>query len=162
MKYIIRNAKHKEVVTVAKLESICFPKEEAGTLSAFEKRLECYPESFFVAENENQVIGYINGPVSDHKKITDEMFEDLSHHRLDGKFQSVFGLGVHPAFRCQGVAAGLMEHLIADARQKGKEGVILTCKDKLISYYEKFGFVNQGVSESVHGGAVWYDMLLEF
>ena len=28
--------------------------------------------------------------------------------------------------------------------------------------YEKFGYRNLGVSASVHGGAVWYDMILEF
>ena len=56
----------------------------------------------------------------------------------------------------------LMEHMIGDARAKGRKGLILTCKDRLIHYYEKFGYKNMGVSASVHGGAVWYDMLLEF
>ena len=28
--------------------------------------------------------------------------------------------------------------------------------------YEKFGFMNEGISESVHGGAVWYQMRLTF
>ena len=46
--------------------------------------------------------------------------------------------------------------------KEGEKGLILTRKDRLIHYYEKFGYVNLGVSESVHGGAVWYDMLLEF
>ena len=55
-----------------------------------------------------------------------------------------------------------MEHMIGDARAKGRKGLILTCKDRLIHYYEKFGYKNMGVSASVHGGAVWYDMLLEF
>ena len=53
----------------------------------------------------------------------------------------------------------LMEHMIGDARAKGRRGSILTCKDRLIHYYEKFGYKNMGVSASVHGGAVWYDML---
>ena len=39
---------------------------------------------------------------------------------------------------------------------------ILTCKEKLIGFYEKFGYVNLGISDSKHGGAVWYDMILEF
>ena len=40
--------------------------------------------------------------------------------------------------------------------------MILTCKEKLIPFYEGFGYVNCGVSKSVHGGAVWYDMELDF
>ena len=39
---------------------------------------------------------------------------------------------------------------------------LITCKDRLVHYYEKFGFVNEGKSASVHGGAVWYDMRLTF
>ena len=37
---------------------------------------------------------------------------------------------------------------------------MLTCKDKLLHYYAKFGFVNEGVSASTHGGVVWYQMRL--
>ena len=55
-----------------------------------------------------------------------------------------------------------MEAMIETAGKQGRKGLILTCKDRLIGYYEKFGYVNMGVSKSVHGGAVWYDMVLEF
>ena len=51
-----------------------------------------------------------------------------------------------------------MKAYLAKARQAGKRRVVLTCKEKLIHYYERFGFSNCGVSQSVHGGAVWYDM----
>ena len=40
-------------------------------------------------------------------------------------------------------------------------GIVPTCKDRLIHYYEKFGFVNEGLTEkSTHGGAEWYQMRL--
>ena len=42
------------------------------------------------------------------------------------------------------------------------KGLVLTCKDKLIHYYAKFGFVNEGVSASVHGNVTWYQMRLTF
>ena len=90
------------------------------------------------------------------------MFEDSSLHNPNGAYQSIFGLDVIPEKRKNGIAAELMNHIIEDARKKGRKGLILTCKDRLIHYYEKFGYKNLGVSKSVHGGAVWYDMLLEF
>ena len=90
------------------------------------------------------------------------MFEDSSLHNPNGCYQSIFGLDVIPEYQRQGIAAELMNHLIEDARIKGRKGLILTCKDRLIHYYAKFGYKNLGVSASVHGGAVWYDMLLEF
>ena len=104
----------------------------------------------------------INGAVTDRKTICDEMFEDAGLHRPDGAYQSIFGLDVIPERRRQGVAAALMEHMIQSAREAGRKGVILTCKDRLIPYYEKFGYRSMGLSDSVHGGAVWYDMILEF
>ena len=55
-----------------------------------------------------------------------------------------------------------MNAVIKETFEKGYKGCILTCKEKLISFYEKFGYVNLGISNSKHGGAVWYDMILEF
>ena len=52
--------------------------------------------------------------------------------------------------------------LHADARAQGRRGLVLTCKDRLVHYYAKFGFVSEGVSESTHGGVVWYQMRLTF
>ena len=52
-----------------------------------------------------------------------------------------------------------MESLIKLSKERGKKGIVLTCKEHLIHFYEKFGYKNMGKSNSVHGGAVWYDML---
>ena len=83
-------------------------------------------------------------------------------HPPDGGWQAVFGLDVLPQWRRQGCAALLMETLIVDARQAGRKGCILTCKEHLIHYYARFGYENLGISQSVHGGAVGYDMRLTF
>ena len=48
------------------------------------------------------------------------------------------------------------------ARAQGRRGLVLTCKDRLVHYYAKFGFVSEGVSSSTHGGVVWYQMRLTF
>lgn len=55
-----------------------------------------------------------------------------------------------------------MNVMINMARQENRKGLVLTCKDRLVPYYSKFGFKNEGVSSSVHGGVVWYQMRLEF
>lgn len=49
----------------------------------------------------------------------------------------------------------LIKQAIDDARKQNRKGLVLTCKDKLVHYYAKFGFVNEGVSDkSTHGNAV--------
>ncbi len=106
-------------------------------------------------------MGFINGCVTDERMIRDEMFEDTAYHKPDGAYQSIFGLDVAPEWQHRGLAGDLMKHLIEDARKRGRKGLILTCKEHLIGFYERFGYRSLGVSQSVHGGAVWYDMILE-
>lgn len=158
----IRAAKFQDAQMLSQIEAVCFPKSEAAGLASFEARLKSFGNCFLIAEMDGKIIGFINGMVTDRETIVDEMFEDASLHEVDGAWQSVFGLDVLPEYRCRGVAAELMQAFIAKAQKEGRKGCTLTCKERLIAYYSKFGYVNKGVSESQHGGAVWHDMLLEF
>lgn len=160
--YTIRSGKPGDIEAVTRVELACFPAAEAADRKSLMKRLETFPESFLVAEDRKTIIGFINGAVTDRRTISDEMFEDISLHNPAGAYQSVFGLDVMVEYRGQGVAVRLMKSLMERARHQGRKGMILTCKERLIGYYEGFGYVNLGVSASVHGKAVWYDMILEF
>lgn len=160
--YTIRTAVPEDLDQVVQVEAACFPAAEAADRESLKERLEAFGESFLVAVADGQVIGFINGAVTDERTIADEMFEDISLHHPDGAYQSIFGLDVTREYRHRGVASRLMRAMIETARRQGRKGLILTCKDRLIGYYETFGYVNMGVSKSVHGGAVWYDMILEF
>jgi len=68
---------------------------------------------------------------------------------------------VDPEYQKKGIAAKLMNYIKDVAKNAGREKMILTCKEHLIKYYEGFGYVNQGVSKSTHGDAVWYDMVAD-
>ena len=158
----IRTAVSEDLDQVTAIEAVCFPKAEAADRASFADRLATFPDSFFVAVHDGKIIGFVNGCVTNEKTIRDEMYEDSSLHDPKGAYQSIFGLDVLLEYQRQGIAAKLMEQMIRDAKERGRKGLILTCKDRLIHYYEKFGYKNKGVSQSVHGGVVWYDMLLEF
>lgn len=158
----IRTAVSEDLDQVTAIEAVCFPKAEAADRASFAHRLATFPDSFFVAVHDGKIIGFVNGCVTNEITIRDEMYEDSSLHDPQGAYQSIFGLDVLPEYQRQGIAAKLMEQMIRDAKERGRKGLILTCKDRLIHYYEKFGYKNKGVSQSVHGGVVWYDMLLEF
>ena len=158
----IRQVTMEDLDRVTQVEAVCFPPAEAAGKESFRARIERFPDSFFVAEMDGEIVGFINGAVTDERTIRDEMFEDASLHNPKGRYQSIFGLDVVPERQHRGIAGELMEHMIEDARQKGRRGLILTCKDRLLGFYERFGYKCLGVSASVHGGAVWYDMILEF
>ncbi len=157
----ITNAILEDLDDIAELEAKCFPPAEAATKESFKRRIQRFPESFFTAKFDGKIIGVVNGCITNSDTLYDAMYHDDNEHVSDGKHQTVFGLLVHPDYQRKGIAALLLNHMIAVSKRRGKKAVILTCKDKLIHYYEKFGFVNKGVSESSHGGAVWYNMRLE-
>ncbi len=162
MEITIRYAIPEDVPAITAVEAACFPPAEAATEDRFEARVKGFPKNFWVAEAEGKVIGIINGMCTDRRTIVDEMFADAGMHDDNGAWQSVMGIAVLPEYQKQGIAAKMMETLIEDARTHGRKGCTLTCKDRLIHYYAKFGYVEEGISESEHGGAVWYDMILEF
>ena len=163
MKVKIRNARQNEGREMAEIEAVCFPIEEAASEKEIRARLAAFPKNFYVAATQDgKLAGFINGCTTDQPVLGDELYHDISLHRPDGAYQTVFGLNVLPQYRRQGIAEQLVRALIDGAKESGKKGVILTCKEHMIHYYEKFGFVNHGVADSSHGGAVWYDMQLRF
>lgn len=159
---LIRQVKPEDLDAVTRVEALCFPSAEAATRDSFFERISAFPESFLVAESKGVLVGFINGGVTGERTIRDEMFEDIGLHDPTGAYQSVFGLDVIPEYQHRGLAGRLMRELIGQAERVGRKGVILTCKEGLIGFYEHFGYQCLGQSCSVHGGAVWYDMILEF
>ncbi len=145
---------------LAEIEAICFPPAEAASRNALQARIQIFSECFLVAEQAGRLIGFINGCVTNSPVIYDELFITTEYPIPDGKNLAVFGLDVIPEYRRQGIATQLMNRFIQLARYTGRKGVILTCKDQLVHYYETFGYVNNGVSQSTHGGAEWFDMTL--
>ena len=158
----IRNATMEDLEILTAIEAACFPPAEAATRESFAKRLAVYPNRFWLLEEDGQVVSFVNGMVTDEPLLRDEMFEDAALHNEDGAWQMIFGVNTLPEYRRRGLAGVLLERAAADARAQGRKGCVLTCKDRLIHYYEKFGYRNEGVSQSVHGGVVWYDMRLTF
>ena len=158
----IRRVSIEDLNAVTEVEARCFPEVEAATKASFEQRIKTFPESFFVAETDGKIVGLINGGIINEETICDELFSDATLHIPNGDYQTIFGLSVMSDYRNQGIAAQLMNHLIEISRAAGRKGVILTCKERLIRYYAKFGFKNTGISKSEHGGSVWYDMILGF
>ena len=75
----------------------------------------------------------------------------------------IFGVNTLPEYRRHGYAGQLLQRAIADAKQQGRKGLVLTCKDRLIPYYAKLAFVDEGITDkSTHGNVVWHQMRLSF
>ena len=159
---MIRKATINDLAAVTAVEAECFPAAEAAKEEAFRERLRVYPEHFWLLFEDERLVGFVNGMVTDEKDLIDEMYDAADMHDPKGAWQMIFGVNTIPEYRRQGCAEMLLRRAIADAKEQGREGLVLTCKEKLLHYYAKFGFVNEGVSASVHGNVTWYQMRLTF
>ena len=122
MDIMIRKVRPEDLNRIEEIEAECFPPAEAAVRESIVARIAAFPESFFVAETEGRIIGFINGCATNSLVIYDEIFHDTSHHIPDGENLSVFGLDVVPGYRLHGVAAKLMNHFIRSAREAAWPG----------------------------------------
>ena len=162
-RFIVRHATAYDGEEIARLEGICFPEAEAASPKDIIERVRTYPEHFTLVVSDGEIISVVNGPVTVGKDLEDHMYHDVSCHDALGSWQMIFGVTTLPEYRRQGHAGELIRRAIADAKEQGRKGLVLTCKDALVHYYAKFGFVNEGrTDKSVHGGAAWNQMRLTF
>ena len=158
MDILIRNAQPADLPALVRLEERSYPASEAATPEAFAYRVAHMGDWFFVAEANGQIVGLMSNRCTPVDHIDDSLYEPSGS--FTGSYLAILSVVTDPAFRQTGVAGTMLHHTIAAAEAAGLAGLTLACKERLVPYYAKFGFVSQGVSSSVHGGAVWYDMKL--
>ena len=159
---IIRTASLDDLDAIAQLEASCFPEAEAATREQFAGRLAHYASHFWLMFTGKKLVSFVDGFVTDEDTLTDYMYAHPEMHNGSGKWQMIFGVNTLQEYRRKGCAAELMRRVIHDAHEQERAGLVLACKAEMISWYSRLGFVSEGVSGSVHGGAVWYQMRLTF
>lgn len=158
----IRHANINDLKQIAAVEAECFSNAEAASENSILCRLAAFPNHFWLMFDGKTLVGFVNGMVTDRTNLEDEMYENAALHNKNGKWQMIFGVCTVPSYRNRGCAAKILKTVISDAKVQGRKGLVLTCKEELIGFYEKFGFYDEGISESSHGGVVWHQMRLKF
>lgn len=159
----IRYATMADLDDIASVESECFPVLEAATKEEFEQRIKYYGNYFWLMFDEGKLIAFVDGFVTDEADLTDDMYENASMHNENGAWQMIFGVNTLPEYRRCGCAKELIKKAILDARKQNRKGLVLTCKESLVPYYSKFGFIDEGITDkSTHGNVLWHQMRLDF
>ena len=134
---VIKHASRKDIAALTAVETACFPPAEAATEKEFIDRVQYYGNHFWLLYEGDKLLAFVDGFVTDEPDLTE--------------------------YRKQGLAGQLLRRAISDARQQGRKGLVLTCKERLLPYYAKFGFQDEGVTDkSTHGNAAWHQMRLSF
>ncbi len=159
----IRHATTEDIPAIAGVEKECFPIAEAATESQFIERVKYYGNHFWLLFDEDKLIAFVDGFVTDEPDLTDEMYTCASMHNENGAWQMIFGVNTLPDYRNHGYAGILISRAAIEAREQERRGLVLTCKERLIPYYAKFGFKDEGMSDKTsHGNVVWHQMRLSF
>lgn len=159
----IRYAVPDDVPALSAVEAECFPPAEAATAAEFAERVAHYGNHFWLMYDGDKLISFVDGFVTDDADLTDKMYENAAMHNENGAWQMIFGVNTLPAYRQHGYAGELLQKAIADAKEQGRKGLVLTCKDRLVPYYAKFRFVDEGMTDkSTHGNVAWHQMRLTF
>ncbi|MGT2950420.1 GNAT family N-acetyltransferase [Streptococcus cuniculi] len=154
----IRHARFADLEAVNRIEQDNFSQEEQIAKEVLAFYLEHEQKTCLVIEDEGVVAGYILALPTEQATVTDDLFERLE--QVDGPrpYLAIVSLSVADAYKGQGVGTLLLAAIKEIAVQGNYQGISLTCKDYLLSYYGMYQFEELGVSESQFGGKIWYDM----
>lgn len=180
---LIRHATMNDLSAITAVEAACFPAAEAASVDALRERLTICPDCFWLMVDETyeplaagngmtaaacattydgRLVAFINGFATDSPDLSDDMYDDAGQHDPHGTWQMIFGVDTSPAYQHHGYASTLMRRVIEDARQARRTGLVLTCKNRLVGFYARFGYLDEGISASTHGNVVWHQMRLRF
>ncbi|MDO5136211.1 MAG: GNAT family N-acetyltransferase [Eubacteriales bacterium] len=160
--YEFRSVLPEETEEAAKIESDCFPPNEACAFSHMAERIQKAPELFLVAKDRRtgKLAGFLNGLSTDKEALTDDFFTDADTYEPEGKNVMLLGLAVLPQYRGQGLARELVKRYREREKEKGRRCLVLTCKEEKVAMYKKFGFCDRGIGVSNWGGERWHEMSL--
>lgn len=156
----IRNATIDDFDEIVQLEHACFPINEAASEKDLKERLTHYPNHFWLLYEDDVLVSLIDGLCTDINDLNDDMFSDAGMHDEDGDVQMILSVCTHPDYQKKGYSTTLMKQVISDCKKQNRQCIVLTCKSFLLDFYSKFGFVDEGISKSQHGGENWNQVRL--
>lgn len=74
----IRYAEMKDIAAIAAVEAECFPPAEAATEKDFIERVSHYGNHFWLMHDDEKLIAFVDGFVTDEPDLTDEMYENAA------------------------------------------------------------------------------------
>ncbi|MBQ0058715.1 MAG: GNAT family N-acetyltransferase [Lachnospiraceae bacterium] len=147
-----------DIPELSRIESASYPEAEAATLDSFTLRVNAFPECLWLLEKDDKIVSFISAMRTNANTLVDEMYHSADLYSPNGKNLMIFSVVTDPDHRHMGYAGDVMGKLIEDCYFANIESIVLTCKENLITFYQDFGFEDEGISGSEHGGVQWHQM----
>lgn len=156
-----------DLPAILRIERLGFNEAESGTAAQYQARINQLADTFLAARDADQLVGFIVGPVVDARfKYIEDWMEDWMYEAnvqnqnraQPGGNQTIQTIAVDPDYRGQGIGSSLLQAIEKQAIKNQRHHIALTCLLDRVPFYEKNGYVNQGIAASAHAGEVWYNM----
>ena len=121
--------------------------EEAFSRQSLEESIRKTADTFLVARDENQLVGYVLGALVSR-----------SYTQTSGNLE-IKRVAIHPDHRGQGLGTLLLATLKQVAVEEGVKCLRLTCPDDFLSYFEMNGFVEEEVPEALYASSSEWNLI---
>ena len=85
----IRTATIADLAQIAAVEAECFSAAEAATKEEFAERIKYYGNHFWLMFENEKLVAFVDGFVTDKPDLTDEMYERAEMHDENGAWQMI-------------------------------------------------------------------------
>nr|WP_282564738.1 GNAT family N-acetyltransferase [Liquorilactobacillus sicerae] len=151
-----------DLAAIMRIENKDFSAAEAASPQAMAERIKIIPETFLGAYLGEKLLGYLVGPAIRQRYLSDDLYQRVTVNlpTAQAPYQAVLSLAVAPIFQNQGIGSQLLKTLAQQAKRQRRRGLTLTCLTKLVVFYQKNDFIDEGISSSKHAGEQWHNMFL--
>ena len=121
--------------------------EEAFSRQSLEESIRKTADTFLVARDENQIVGYVLGTLVSGSYTQTSLNLEIKR------------VAIHPDHRGQGLGTLLLATLKQVAVEEGVKCLRLTCPDDFLSYFEMNGFVEEEVPEALYASSSEWNLI---
>ena len=137
----IIQASKSDLAEIEELQASSFPAEKQQPSHILEESIRKYADTFLLARDENQLLGYVlSGPQPHNPQCLE-----------------IHSLVIEADHQRQGLGTLLLAALKQVTVELDFQGILLQSPDELLSYFEMNGFVEEEVTGSQYdSGSEWY------
>lgn len=139
----IIQASKSDLVEIEALQASVFPADKQLTSYILEESIRKYADTFLLARDENQLLGYVlGGPYPDNPQCLE-----------------IRSLAIEADHQRQGLGTLLLAALKDAAVELEYRGIRLNSPDELLSYFEMNGFIDVEETDSLYAASQGFSMI---
>ncbi len=140
MTLIIRPATKDDLESIEEIEKDAFPEHRRASAKTIRKRLELFPEGFYVSEAEGDIVGFTTALITAELTLEELEPPDEELHDWEGSVYYLRSVAVKKKYQKKSYGKLLVEAQLRTAEYLGKKIFRFTASKDVAGFYKKLGF----------------------